>query len=199
MGYKYISKSSPHFCPHSSCSTQPKDTPLRLLVFTQTTIYNMDSRCCNKDPLPKCILVFLYALNSTTQTSFVFIIRQHQPLILSILSNNDLPILLSHWCNGIQQLLGQQSILLSLKLLARRKKTQKRKTCLHHSSILPLILPSTVDYANLHSILQLPPPSIARCRFVFHNTQTNKASYPCVPCSNNEIIPVVSMQKVDGH
>jgi hypothetical protein len=89
-------------------------------------------------------------------------------------------------------------MLLSLKLLARRKKTQKRKTYLHRSFILPLILPSTINYANLHSMLQLPPPSIARCKSVLHNTQTNKTLYPCVPCGSDRIIPTVSMQKVDS-
>jgi hypothetical protein len=50
---------------------------------------------------------------------------------------------------------------------------------------------------------QLLPPSMVRCKFVLHNTQTNKTSYPCVRwnsnCCGDRTIPVVSMQKVDGH
>jgi hypothetical protein len=50
---------------------------------------------------------------------------------------------------------------------------------------------------------QLPPPSIAQWKFVLHNSQTNKTSYPCIPWNNNccddGTIPTDSMQKVDGH
>jgi hypothetical protein len=56
------------------------------------------------------------------------------------------------------------------------------------SFILLLILPSIVNYANLfqcshsfhHPLLCVVP--------VFHNIQTNKVAYPCIPCSSNGII-----------
>ncbi len=67
------------------------------------------------------------------------------------------------------------------------------------SSISPLILPSTINYTNLSSMLQLPPPSMLGVDPIIHNTQTNQVSYPCIPCNIDEIIPAVSMQNIDGH
>jgi hypothetical protein len=64
MGYKLHLSKFPCSCLHSSHSAQLKDTPLKLLVFTLTTIYNMDSRCYNKRSPSQMHLVFLYALIS---------------------------------------------------------------------------------------------------------------------------------------
>jgi hypothetical protein len=64
MGYKLHLSKFPHSYPHSSHFAQPKDTLLKLLVFTLTTIYNMDSRCYNKRSPSQMHLAFLYALIS---------------------------------------------------------------------------------------------------------------------------------------
>jgi hypothetical protein len=50
-----------------------------------------------KVPFPNAYLYFYMPFISITQISFVFIIPQHQPLLVFILSKNNLPILLSHW------------------------------------------------------------------------------------------------------
>ncbi len=70
MGYKLHLYEFAHSCPHSSHFAQPKDTPLRLLVFTLTTIYNMDLRCCNKTSLSQMHIVFIYALISISLDFF---------------------------------------------------------------------------------------------------------------------------------
>jgi hypothetical protein len=58
------------------------------------------------------------------------------------------------------------------------------------SYLSPLIM-------QTYTMLQLPPPSIARCKSVSHNTQTNKTPNPSIPCNIDGIILVVNMQKVD--
>ncbi len=50
--------------------------------------------------------------------------------------------------------------------------------------------------STIHSSMQIS--SIAQCKFVLHNKQTNKTPYPCIPCRSDRVILAVGMQKVDG-
>ncbi len=50
----------------------------------------------NKGPHSKCTFVLLHAPISTIQTSYLFIIPQHQPFIVSILPKDYLPTMLSY-------------------------------------------------------------------------------------------------------
>ncbi len=132
---------------------------------------------------------------------------QHQLFIESIFTNDTL--------FTIMQLLVQrksttsnhnQSNLLSLETDEEKKKP--KLVCIVPEFAFLSCLPLSY-YANLHSMPQLFQPSIARCRFIFHNTQTNKNSYACSQTSlkqyllqltnNDKIFFSVSMQKVDSH
>jgi hypothetical protein len=54
---------APHSCPHSSRSAQPKDTPLKLLIFTQTTILQHGFKgATTKVPIPNAHLSFYMPL-----------------------------------------------------------------------------------------------------------------------------------------
>jgi hypothetical protein len=106
MGYKFYLSKFPHSCPHSYFSTQPKDTPLRLLVFTLTIIYNVDSRCYNKRSPSQMHLVFLYAHISISSDFFCLHHSSTSTPHMIYPSKNNLSTLLSHWRSGIQQLLA---------------------------------------------------------------------------------------------
>jgi hypothetical protein len=111
-------------------------------------------RCCNKVPIPNAFLsLYLHAPISTTWTSFLFIIPQHQPFIVSILPKDYLPTMVSYWHSKNQQLLAQLVHLpIFLKLLKINK--IRRKACLHLFPILLLILLSTI-------LLCKPPFNVA--------------------------------------
>ncbi len=119
-------------------------------------------------------------------TPSFFIIPKHQPLI-SILTSKYTTMLLSHQHSEIHQQLAQQ-FKQEEKILAR--------TC-------HLALPSSLSYlplSNMQTFFQcsrsLHYPSFNTTP-TFHNTQTNKVAYPCIPCKNDGHIPTISMQKVD--
>jgi hypothetical protein len=107
MGSKLYLSKFPHSCPHSTFFLpNPRDTPLRLLVFPLTTIYNMDSRCYNKRSPSQMHLVFLYAIISITLNFFYLHHSSTSTFHMIYPSKNNLSTLLSHWRNEIQQLLA---------------------------------------------------------------------------------------------
>ncbi len=132
----------------------------------------MDSRCCNKRSPSQMHIVFLYALISISLDSFCL----HQSststphIIYPSFEQHD------YFAKSLAQRSSTMTSLV-VQTANKKKKNSYQKNLLLCSFILPLILPSTVNYANLSSMQQLPPPSIAWCKFVLHNTQTNKISY----------------------
>jgi hypothetical protein len=72
MDYKLHLLELPHSCTRSSHFAQPKDTPLNLLIFILTIVYNMDSRCYNKSSPSQMHLVFLHALYFYSSNFFCF-------------------------------------------------------------------------------------------------------------------------------
>jgi hypothetical protein len=140
MGYKLHLYEFPHSCLHSFHSTQPKDTPLRFLVFTLTTIYNMDSRCCNKRSLSQMHIVILYApisissdfcyLHHSSTSTFHIIypfLEQHVYFAKS----------LAHWSLAMTSLVVQTD--------NKKKNSYHHKTyCFAPSLYLLLYLPSSI-------------------------------------------------------
>jgi hypothetical protein len=127
--------------------------------------------CCNLEPL------------------FFSSYFKHQPLIA---------ILTTDYYYFAKSLAQWNSSTTNPVVWTRRKKSE-RKNLLLAPPFLPLILPSSINYANLSSVQLLTPPSITRRNSCSHK-QTNLPTHafnPCIPCSNDGHLPAASMQKVD--
>jgi len=146
MGYKLHLSNLPYSYSHSSHFAQPKDIPLKLLVFNLTTIYNMDSRCYNKRSPYQMHLVFLYALISISSN---FCCLHH--------SSTSTPHIIYHFLEQhvyftksvVQWSLAMTNLVVQID---NKKKNSYQKNMLPCSFILPLILPSIVNYTNLSSM-----------------------------------------------
>jgi hypothetical protein len=161
-----------HSCAHSFHSTQPKDTPLKLLVFIQTTIPQHGFKSvATKVSIPNTYLSFYMPLFLQLGLFFSLSFININPLqFLSFLR------LFAHYVKSLVQR-NSTTINIVVHLLiflktARKKKNIREKenpTCMVLQICFFSYLPPSY-YANLHSMLQLPSPSIVRCRFVLHNT-----------------------------
>ncbi len=165
INYGQIFINFPPMCLHFSHSVQPKDTPLKLLVFTQIpTLLHGLKRHSTKVPIQNAYLS-LYMPLSLQLRLFSF---HHQSSTIDINLLQDqfltktycLPQC-SHWCNEnqIKQLLFSTSQTYHLP----KTNDEKKKTYLHCFRI-PLLIRLPPSYSpNLHSMPQLPQPSIAWC------------------------------------
>jgi hypothetical protein len=131
---------------------------LRFLVLILTIIYNMDSRCCNKSSPSQMHLDFYMPYFYSSD----FLCLHHS----LTLAPHIIYLFLKQHIYSVKSLLQWNSTMTSLvvQMPTRRKKTRTKKNMLPRSFILPLILPSTINYANLFSMQKFLPPSIARCK-----------------------------------
>ncbi len=116
---------------------------------------------------------FFYSLDF-----LLFVInRQHQPLIESILYKDILFAImysLAQWKSDTTTTNLNKPNLPS----SENQMKEEKITCI--TSKFPFLSFLPLSYSpNLHSMPQLPQPSITWCRLTPHSTQTNKTCYPC--------------------
>jgi hypothetical protein len=81
-----------HSCRHSFRFAQPKDTPLRLSIFTQTHVLQHGFKGdATKVPIPNAYLSHTCPYFYSSDLFSFVIIPQHQPFIVSILPKDFLP------------------------------------------------------------------------------------------------------------